>query len=130
MFRNKNQLVVPLFSERGVPGPTLRPETPPKPPPITFLRIFIDFGRVIFTDSKEKKKRWRYDWDGGDLYVKTFAQEWEEAALVQAPVEGEPETSPWALCSVFSGYACVDFQKHTSLRGRKQKEFIFSRRRP
>merc|ERR1719253_798509 len=40
--------------------------------------------------SLAPEEEW-YDWDGGDLYVKTFDQDWKGAALVQEDPE-EPET--------------------------------------
>jgi hypothetical protein len=40
--------------------------------------------------SMTPEEEW-YDWDGGDLYVKTFEEDWKGAALVQEDPE-EPET--------------------------------------
>merc|ERR1719182_949643 len=40
--------------------------------------------------SMTPEEEW-YDWDGGDLYVKTFEEDWRGAALVQEDPE-EPET--------------------------------------
>jgi len=42
--------------------------------------------------SMTPEEEW-YDWDGGDLYVKTFEEDWKGAAFVQLKEDpGEPET--------------------------------------